>query len=300
MPDLADLFPGFESHWIDTDYGRLFARSGGSGPPLLLIHGFPQTHVMWHEVARTLAASFTLVMPDLPGYGWSVAPKPGEGHAPYDKRSMAGLLVDVMERLGHIRFKVVGHDRGGRVAYRMALDHPGRVEKLVTLDIVPTGEMWAGMNAAMAMKTYHWTFLAQPSPMPETLIGADPIRWLDWTLASWTGTRDLKGFDNRALAHYRAAFNDPTRIRAMCEDYRAGFTTDRANDDADKAAERKIGCPMLAIFGGAGIPANGSPPMGAWQAFAPQATGAMVESGHFMAEENPDGTLALMLPFLKG
>jgi haloacetate dehalogenase len=300
MPDLADLFPGFQSHWIDTDDGKLFARSGGSGPPLLLIHGFPQTHVMWHEVARDLAAHFTLVIPDLPGYGWSVAPKAGPDQAPYDKRSMARLLVAAMEDLGHVRFRVVGHDRGGRVAYRLALDHPGRVEKLATLDIVPTGEMWAGMNAAMALKTYHWAFLAQPAPMPEQLIGGDPIGWLDWTLASWTGTKNLKPFDNRALAHYRAAFNEPSRIAAMCADYRAGATIDRAHDDADKAAGKRIDGPMLAIFGDAGIPANGGPPMSAWSAFAPQATGAMVASGHFMAEENPAGTLALLLPFLRG
>jgi haloacetate dehalogenase len=298
MPDLADLFKGFQSHWIDTSIGKVFARSGGSGPPLLLVHGFPQTHVMWHRVAPALAQRFTLVMPDLPGYGWSVAPKPDAAHAPYDKRSMAAVLVEVMEALGHIRFRLVGHDRGGRVAYRLTLDQPGRVERLSTLDIIPTGEMWAGMNAKLAMKTYHWMFLAQPAPLPETMIGRDPNHYLDWTLASWTKSKDLSGFDNRALAHYRAAFNEPSRLHAMCEDYRAGQSADRDHDEADKAAGRTITCPMLAIFGGSGIPSEADAPMAVWKAWAPKATGVTVDSGHFMAEENPDATLAQLLPFL--
>ncbi|NWG25817.1 MAG: alpha/beta fold hydrolase, partial [Pseudorhodoplanes sp.] len=146
MPDLADLYPGYASHWIDTSAGRMFVRTGGEGPPLLLIHGYAQTNVMWHKVAPALAKHFSLVIPDLPGYGWSAVPKSGEGHAPYDKRSMAKIMVEIMEQLGHVRFRLAGHDRGGRVAYRLALDHPGRVERICVLDIIPTAEMWHRMD----------------------------------------------------------------------------------------------------------------------------------------------------------
>jgi haloacetate dehalogenase len=178
MPDLADLYPAFASHWIDTSVGKIFARSGGSGPPLLLLHGYPETNVMWHRVAPSLSARFTLVIPDLPGYGWSVMPRADAAHAPYDKRSMAKVIVEVMEALGHVRFRLAGHDRGGRVAYRLALDHRGRVERLATLDIVPTYDMWHDMDRNLAMKIWHWRFLAQPEPLPETLIAKAPVEYL--------------------------------------------------------------------------------------------------------------------------
>ena len=167
MPDLADLYPGYQSHWIDTSAGKLFARTGGKGPPLLLLHGYAQTHVMWHRVAPALAEHFSLVIADLPGYGWSSVPESGEDHAPYDKRSMAKAMVELMEKLGHVRFRLAGHDRGGRVAYRLALDHPHRLEKLSTLDIVPTYAMWHGIDAKLAFRIWHWTFLALPAPFPE-------------------------------------------------------------------------------------------------------------------------------------
>ena len=170
MPDLADLFPGFASQWINTSIGKIFARAGGSGPPLLLLHGYTQTNVMWHRVAPQLAQHWSLVIPDLPGYGWSDVPRADDKHAPYDKRSMAKVMVEAMEKLGHARFRLAGHDRGGRVAYRLALDHPGRVERMVTLDIVPTYDMWHSMDRNMAMKVWHWPFLAQPDPLPEMLI----------------------------------------------------------------------------------------------------------------------------------
>ena len=222
MPDLADLFPGFASHWIDTSVGKIFARAGGSGPPLLLLHGYTETNVMWHRVAPALAARFSLVIPDLPGYGWSAVPQADANHAPYDKRSMAKAMIEVMEKLGHVRFRLAGHDRGGRVAYRLALDHPGRVERMATLDIVPTYDMWHGMDANMAMKVWHWPFLAQPYPLPEMLIGKAPVEYLEWKMASWAKAKNLSAFDPRALEHYRASFSDPLRIHAQCEDYRAG------------------------------------------------------------------------------
>jgi len=298
MPDLADLFPGYASHWIDTSAGKMFARSGGDGPPLLCIHGYAQTNVMWHRVAPALAKHFTLVVPDLPGYGWSHAPKSGAGHAPYDKRSMANVMIEIMEKLGHIRFRLAGHDRGGRVAYRLALDHPGRVEKLVTLDIIPTYDMWHGMDYELAMKVWHWQFLALKEPMPEMLIGKDPIGYIDYKMASWTKAKDLSAFDPRALAHYHAFFSDPLRIHATCEDYRAGRTTDLTNDEADRKAGKKITVPMCALWGTGGIP-DASGPLAIWKAWATDVTGGPIDSGHFVCEENPDATAQAMLEFLK-
>jgi len=299
MSDLADLFPGFESHWIATDAGRMFARSGGKGPPLVLIHGFPQTMAMWHRIARDLAKRFTVVLVDLRGYGWSAAPEPDARHATYSKRAMAEDVVRIMEELGHLRFAVVGHDRGARVAYRLALDHPGRVTRLALLDIIPTMTMWERMDASRAMQVYHWTFLAQPAPLPENLIRRAPASWLEHTLASWTKSKDLKAFDGRALAHYRAFFTDPARISACCEDYRAGATLDPVADEADFKVGRKILCPTLVLWGDAGIPAAGASPLDIWrQTFAPDAEGQPVDSGHFLAEENPQETLKALKAFL--
>src|SRR6266700_858768 len=190
MPDLADLYPGFASHWIDTSAGRVFARSGGKGPPLLLLHGYPQTNVMWHRVAPALAAHFSLIIPDLPGYGWSDAPPSDAAHAPYTKRAMAAAMIEAMEALGHVRFRLAGHDRGGRVAYRLALDHAGRLERLAT-------------------RAWHWMFLALPAPFPETMIGKDALYFFDTRAAAGTKIKSLSAFDPRSLAHYHACFNDP-------------------------------------------------------------------------------------------
>lgn len=297
MPDLADLYPDFASHWIDTSIGKIFARTAGKGPPLLLLHGYTQTNVMWHRVAPTLAKHFSVVVPDLPGYGWSAVPRADASHAPYDKRSMAKTMVETMERLGHVRFRLVGHDRGGRVSYRLALDHAGRVERLATLDIVPTYDMWMGMNRNMAMKVWHWPFLAQPEPLPEMLIGKAPVDYLEWKMASWTKTKSLSAFDARALDHYRAAFSDPLRIHAHCEDYRAGQAADFAHDEADRKAGKTIACPMLALWGAAGIPNETGGPLDIWRQWAPQASGQPIDSGHFLTEENPDATAKALLEF---
>ncbi|MFG1463546.1 alpha/beta hydrolase [Xanthobacter sp. DSM 24535] len=298
MSDLADLFPGFLSHNLDTPAGRLFARVGGDGPPLLLLHGYPQTGAMWHRLAGDLAQTHRLIIPDLPGYGWSAAPAPGKDHAPYSKRAMGAALVALMESLGHAHFALVGHDRGARVGYRLALDEPGRVDRLAVLDIVPTLTMWHGMDRARAMQVYHWTFLAQPHPLPETLIGGNARYYLDQTLASWTAAKDLSAFDPRALAHYRAAYSSPDHIRAMCEDYRAGATIDLAHDEADLAAGRMIACPVLAIWGAHGIPSRGATPLDAWRIFAPQVQGQAIEGGHFLPEEAPQALIQALLPFL--
>jgi haloacetate dehalogenase len=295
--DFADLYAGFASHRIDTFAGEIFARAGGNGPPLLLLHGYTETNVMWHRVAPVLAQRFSLVIPDLPGYGWSAAPEADAQHAPYDKRSMANAMVEVMEKLGHARFRLAGHDRGGRVAYRLALDHGPRVERMATLDIVPTYDMWNGMDRNMAMKVWHWAFLAQPAPLPEILIGKAPVELLEWKLASWTKAKNLSAFDPRALDHYRASFSDPLRIHAQCEDYRAGYGADLANDDADRATGKTIDCPLLALWGAVGIANESSGPLKIWRQWAPQAKGQPIDSGHFLTEENPDATVKALLEF---
>ena len=297
MPDLAELYPDFAAHWIDTSIGRMFARAGGAGPPLLLLHGYPQSNVMYHRVAPALARDFSLVIADLPGYGWSAAPEAEPDHSPYTKRAMAGVMIEVMEKLGHVRFRLAGHDRGGRVAYRLALDHPGRVERLAVLDIVPTYAMWHGMDRNLAMKVWHWPFLAQPQPLPEMLIGKAPVEYLEWKMASWTKAKNLSAFDPRALDHYRANFSDPARIHASCEDYRAGRGADLAADEADRAAGRKITCPVLALWGSHGIPSETEGPLATWREWANDVRGAPIDSGHVLCEENPEATARALLEF---
>lgn len=300
MRDLADLFPGFESRYIPTEEGSIFARIGGpeGGEPLVLLHGFPQTHVMWHKIAPDLAKTRRVIAMDLRGYGWSSVPRSDARHETYSKREMARDVIRVVDELGFTRFALVGHDRGARVAYRLALDHPGRLSKLAILDIIPTIAMWERMDAKRAMQVYHWSFLAQAAPMPETLIGKAPTEWLEHTLASWTLSKDLTSFDARALAHYRAFFNDPARIHATCEDYRAGATLDAEADEASRAKGETIVCPVLVLWGAAGIPAAGTSPLDVWKEFAPKVTGYAIESGHFLPEENPAATLAGLEAFL--
>jgi haloacetate dehalogenase len=300
MADLADLFPGFASHWIDTAAGRIFARAGGSGPPLMLLHGYAQTNVMWHKVAPVLAQRFSLVIPDLPGYGWSDAPQAERDHAPYTKRAMAAAMVDVMEKLGHARFALAGHDRGGRVAYRLALDNPGRLTKLSTLDIVPTWHMWHDLDARLAYRIWHWTFLALPAPGPETVIGRDAVAFWDWKTAPGTKAKDLSAFDRQALAHYHAFFQDPGRIHATCEDYRAGRTTDLAHDEADRAAGKRIDCPLLALWGASGIPSETKSPLDTWREWAGDVRGFAIDCGHYLPEENPQATAQALLEFFAG
>src|SRR5271165_2726333 len=298
MSDLADLYPGFASHWVNTGAGRIFVRTGGAGPALLLLHGHPQTNVMWHRVAPALARRFALIIPDLPGYGWSEAPPADAEHAPYTKRAMANAMIEVMEALGHVRFAIAGHDRGGRVAYRLALDHPGRLASLAVLDIVPTWNMWHRMNARLAMRAWHWPFLALPAPFPETMIGKDPLFFFDWRAASGTKAKDLAAFDPPALAHYHAFFSDPVRIHAVCEDYRAGRTTDLAHDEADRAAENKIACALLAIWGAAGgVPAETDDPIATWREWASDVRGFSLDSGHYLAEEAPALTAQALIDF---
>jgi haloacetate dehalogenase len=297
MPELADLFPGYINQSIDTGSGRIFARIGGNGPPLLLLHGFSETHVMWHRVAPRLADKFTLIIADLPGYGASDIPESDNEHTPYTKRAMARTMVEAMDKLGHFSFALAGHDRGGRVAYRLALDHPNRLSRLAVLDILPTYDYWERINRRYALKIYHWMFLAQPFPLPERLFGGNPDFFLKQKMASQTKSKTLEAIDLHALEHYLAAFRDPARVHAMCEDYRAGAYADFEIDKADHDAGNRITVPMLALWGDAGIASAAATPLDTWKKWAGNVSGAPIDSGHFLTEENPDATAKALREF---
>jgi haloacetate dehalogenase len=294
MSDLADLFPGFASHWIDAPAGKIFARSGGSGPPVVLLHGFGETHVAWRLVGAELARRFSVVALDLRGYGWSSAPESSKG-ASYTKRAMATDVVAVMEQLGHAQFALVGHDRGARVGLRLTLDHPGRLTKIAFLDIAPLEEDFGDADLQRIGRA---KFLASEEPKPENLIGLDPIGFLDDAIKSGTKSKSLEPFDARALAHYRAAFNEPTRIHAFCEDYRAGEGEDKELLLADRAAGAKVVVPTLVLWGEASFPADGPSLLDAWRDWANDLRGATINSGHYPAEEAPQETLTQLEAFL--
>jgi haloacetate dehalogenase len=287
------MFEGFELASIETGEAELRVRHGGSGLPLLLLHGHPQTHVMWHRVAPRLAQNFTVVAADLRGYGESSKPPTTPNHEPYSKRAMARDAVALMAELGFERFAVAGHDRGARCAYRLALDHPGRVERLAVLDVVPTGETWRRADRRFMLAWWHWAFLAQPEPLPERLIGADPDAYY------FRGSNDV--FDPEALAEYRRAVRDPATIHAMCEDYRAGATFDYELDEADRAAGRRIACPVLVLWALRGdLEAVFGDPLAIWREWAEDVRGRGLECGHYLAEEAPEETYAELRAFFAG
>ena len=234
----AGLFPGFRSACFEGEGATIACVGGGSGPPLLLLHGYPQTHAMWHRIAPALARRYTVVCADLRGYGDSSKPPTDASHASYAKRAMAADMVAAMRALGHPRFRLVGHDRGGRVAHRLAVDHPDAVEKVAVLDIAPTLAMYEKTDRAFATAYYHWFFLIQPFDLPERMIGADPVAYLRTKIGGW-GSGGTAFFDPRALAEYELCFSDPATIHATCEDYRAAASIDLEHDAADRAAGRR-------------------------------------------------------------
>ncbi len=293
------MIEGFHVSRVATNGIELSVHRGGAGAPLILLHGFPQNHRCWEKVAPVLAQHFDVIVPDLRGYGDSDAP---EGVAAYAKREMARDIVGLMDALGLERAHVLGHDRGARVAYRLALDAPERVARLGIIEIVPTGDFWAAWNAELAMAAYHWTFLAQPAPMPERMILSDGPGYIDWTLASWTRSRDLTPFSAAALESYRAQAADPARVAAMCNDYRAGATLDRRIDAESRAAGLKIAAPLMFVWASGGFPARTGDPLGVWRDWALEVQGVEIQgSGHFAMEEVPEAVLAAVLPhFLAG
>jgi haloacetate dehalogenase len=273
------VFDGFELTTVDTGEATIRLRHGGSGPPLLLLHGHPQTHAMWHAVAPRLANEFTVVAPDLRGYGESSKPPTTPDHEPYSKRAMARDQVAVMEALGFERFSVCGHDRGGRCAYRLALDHPDRVLKLAVLDIVPTADMWRRADMEFGLVDWHWFFLAQPHPFPERLIAAAPDEFY------FRGDRSR--FQHEALEDYLRCVRDPDTIHGMCEDYRAGATIDYELDEEDRRAGRRIACPALALWAGRDELGRWFDVVGVWRQWADDVRGRAIDCGHFLAEEAP-------------
>jgi len=251
------------------------------------LHGYPQTHAMWHKVAPALAHRFTVVCADLRGYGDSSKPDSDATHAAYSKRAMAADMVELMRDLGHARFFLAGHDRGGRVSHRLCLDHPQAVLRAAVLDISPTRTMFAQTDQAFATAYYHWFFLIQPFDYPERMIGADPVYYLRHKLGSWgTGTAH---FDPRAMAEYERCFRDPATIRATCEDYRAAASIDLAHDAED--ADRRVECPLLVLWGEKGVVHRLFDPLADWRAVAVEVSGRALPCGHYLAEEQPDATL---------
>jgi haloacetate dehalogenase len=287
------VYEGFASTTIDTGEAAIRTRYAGSGPPLLLLHGHPQTHVMWHLVAPRLARDFTVVATDLRGYGDSSKPPTTADHEPYSKRAMARDQVEVMRQLGFERFFVAGHDRGARVAYRMALDHPQRVAKLAVLDIVPTGEAFRRADMAFGLAYWGWFFLAQPFDLPERLVGADP----EYFFSHRDGRERRDVFAREAREEYLRCYRDPAAIHAACEDYRAGATIDFALDEADRAAGRRIACPVLALWAGRGKLNEWYDVLAVWRDWAAEVQGRALDCGHYLAEERPDETYAELRAF---
>jgi len=286
----------FTTRRIQVPDAEIFLRMGGEGPPLLLLHGYPQTHVIWHRIAPVLARSFTLVMPDLRGYGRSKGPAPDPDHRAYSKRSMAGDMIAVMDELGFQRFRLAGHDRGARVAYRLCLDHPERVERVAVLDVVPTLEVWDEMNWQRALGTYHWPFLAVPAPLPERLIGAEPEFFVRHLIQRWA--KRAEALDSAAVADYVAQFRNPAVVAATCEDYRAGASIDREHDLADRQAGRKIACPLLMIWG-SDYSASAAPAAEVWRRWADRVEDLQLDCGHFIAEEEPQACADALLSFFR-
>ena len=291
------LFDGFALETRTANGQRIRLRRGGAGPPLLLLHGNPETHLMWHRVAPALAARFTVVAPDLRGYGFSSKPPPSADHAPYAKRAMAQDMVALMADLGFPRFDVVAHDRGARVAHRLALDHPAAVARLCVMDIIPTLEHFERADMDFAMGYYHWFWLAQPHPRPERMILRDVEDWFDIHTAR--EPKDRGFFHPEARADYLAALREPGTVAAICEDYRAAATIDLAHDRESRAAGLRLGCPLLVLWGRKGRIEAWYDALAIWRAYAAgPVEGGAVESGHYLAEEAPEAVLARLDTFL--
>ena len=301
--DSATWFSGFEDADIHVNGTRLRVCIGGppEAPALLLLHGFPQTHVMWHRVAQRLAPHFRLVMPDLRGYGHSDKPPGLTDHANYSKRTMAADLAALMLLLGHERYCVAGHDRGGRVAHRLALDHAAAVSRLCVIDIAPTLDMYEATDMRFASAYYHWFFLIQPAPRPEQMIAAAPIGYLHWKLGGW-GTGTMGHIEPAALAEYESCFSQPETIHGACEDYRASAGIDLDHDRASRAAGEKIRCDMLLLWGLRGVVHALFDPMALWRAQCAEGVdlqGEALPSGHYIPEELPEATAERLLHFFQ-
>jgi haloacetate dehalogenase len=292
------FLPGFAEQIFNLGDVEVFGKIGGSGPPLLLLHGYPATHLAWHHVAPCLARKFTVVAPDLRGYGSSSCPPSDNDHRTYSKRVMAHDMVRYMNCLGFRRFSIMGHNRGARVAYRLALDWPDAVDRLVLLDIMTTYDQWQPPHQSARERLFHWAFLAQPAPLPETLIAADPVSWVASRFRRGTLERPSWAMSQHVLEAYCDMLREPDRIHATCEDFRAGATCDLADDVVDRKSRRRIQAPTLVIWARSGNLTTISDPQALWQPWCTQLETALVDGGHFIPEENPTGLLQVVLPFL--
>lgn len=285
----------FDRQTITVGGVELNVVTGGSGSPLFLLHGFPQTHLIWHRVAPGLARDFRLVIPDLRGYGDSAAVPPDPDHLAYSKREMARDIASLADHFGFDRFALAGHDRGARVGYRLVLDNPGRVTRFCAIDIVPTLDAWEQMDAAKAVSQFHWPFLAADAPLPERIIGQNPAFFYRALLERWAG--DFARLDERAVEAYLAQYRDPRKIEAQCEDYRAGATVDRVNDLADREDGRKLDCPVLVLWGKGYLGKKAGSPLDTWRRWADDVVEVAVDCGHFIVEEEPEHALRAMRDF---
>jgi haloacetate dehalogenase len=289
----------FDTMNVDTDEVTLFLRRAGSGPPLLLLHGFPETHLMWRFVAPRLASDFTVICPDLRGYGQSGCPPSAPDHSPYAKRAMARDMVSLMAGLGHERFSVAGHDRGGRVAYRLALDHPERIERLALLDIIATSDAWDRADMRLTLAFWPWSLLAQPEPLPERLLSAAPDAVVDDALAGWGSPPSTFAPDIRAA--YADALRDPVHVHAICEEYRAAASVDREHDLEDRRNGRRIRCPLLVLWSSSGALggwyADEGGPLALWRRWAEDVRGRPIDGGHFFPEDRPEETAKILGEF---
>jgi len=290
------VFEGFERERIATSETEIELVRGGAGPPVWLLHGYPQTHAMWDRVASILADDFTVVAADLRGYGDSSKPEGDTEHARYSKRAMAADQVEVMRHFGFESFAVVGHDRGGRVGHRIALDHPEKITKLAALDIVPTRHVFETVGKDLATVYYHWFFLIQPFDLPERLIGGDPSYFLHQALGRYGA--DLSIFAPEALAHYERCFADPATIHASCEDYRAAASIDLVHDEADR--NRKLQCPLFLLWGARAAMHGLYDISEVWRGYAHDVRGKPLDTGHYLAEERPEETERELAAFLSG
>jgi haloacetate dehalogenase len=294
---MTGFFDGFTLTTRQVGDGALRVRMAGDGPPVLLLHGNPQTHAMWHAVAPKLARTHTVICPDLRGYGGSFKPAPSVDHAPYSKQAMARDMAELMTGLGHEHFAVVAHDRGARVAHRLCIDNPGRITRLVVMDIVPTIEHFERTDMAFALGYYHWFWFAQPHPFPEELINAAPATWFHAHTSR--EPKPPSFFRPEALADYLAAAHDPETIAGMCEDYRAAATIDLEHDRISRSQGRRVECPVLVLWGTKGKIGGWYDPVALWKQYAAAAVeGLPVNSGHYLAEEAPSEVLAAIEPFL--
>ena len=292
---MKELFPNFRQMRMRTRGATINLVCGGKGPPLLLLHGYPETHAMWHKLAPQLAREYTVVCPDLRGYGDSSKPKGLPDHSNYSKRAMAADMVEVMEKLGFTRFHLAGHDRGARVAHRLARDHGGRVKTLTVIDISPTLKMYQSTDMAFARAYYHWFFLIQKPPLPEKLLAGQVPAYILGRIGRGKG--GLKHFDKRATAEYVRAFRDPRTIHATCEDYRASAGIDLEHDRRDR--RRKLNMPVLVLWGKRGVIHAMFEPLDDWREVAKNVTGRAIDCGHFLPEEAPAETLRQIRRFLR-